>query len=120
MIKARHWQDPANAVIAVAILVSPWALGYQAAHEAMANAVIVGTLLFAVAVGAAIIGHPWVECAVIALGGWMVAAPWALDLRHVDATSVAIGFGAVVLALGLWSLVDGARPPARPAAPKPR
>ena len=29
MNKARPWQDPLNAVVGVAMLVSPWALGYQ-------------------------------------------------------------------------------------------
>ncbi len=120
MIKARHWQDPANAVVAVAVLLSPWVFGYTAAQEATANAVIVGTVLFAVSVGAAVIGRPWVEWAVIAIGGWLVAAPWALDLPQADPTSVAVGFGAVVLALGLWSLVDGARRSGQGAAPGAR
>lgn len=29
MNKARHWQDPLNAVVGVAMLASPWAFGYQ-------------------------------------------------------------------------------------------
>jgi hypothetical protein len=106
MTRPAHWQDPVNAVAGVAVLVSPWICGYALAQAAVANAVIVGTLLFVVAVGAAVIGRPWVECAVVALGTWLVASPWALGLQPDGAIHVAVGFGAVVLALGAWSLAD--------------
>jgi len=57
MTKARLWQDPANAMMAFAILVSPWAFGYTSSLQAMANAVIVGAMLFTASVGAAVIGR---------------------------------------------------------------
>ena len=105
MNKSTHWQDPMNAVLGVAILASPWAHGYQVARVPMANAVIVGASLFTIAVGAAVVGRMWVEWAVAALGDWLIVAPWVLDFRHEDASSTAIGFGIVVLALGLWYLL---------------
>ena len=120
MIKADHWQDPLNAALGVAVLVSPWAFGYESAQQAMANAVIVGAMLFAVGVGASVIGRPWVEGAIIALGGWLVVAPWPLDFRHHDATTSAVGFGTAVLVLGFWSLVDTVRQHAPSGAPKLR
>jgi hypothetical protein len=120
MIKANHWQDPLNAVLGVAVLVSPWAFGYELAQQAMANAVIVGAMLFAISIGASVIGRPWVEWAIILLGCWLVVAPWSLDFRHEDATATAVGFGTVVLALGLWSLVDTVRKHAPWRTPKLR
>ena len=69
MNSPKHWQDPVNACVAVLILMSPWLAGYALVQPALANAVIVGTLLFTVSVGAAVIGRPWVECTVVAIGG---------------------------------------------------
>lgn len=54
----RHWQDPVNACLGVLILVSPWLADYALVQPALANGVIVGTLLFTVSVAAAVIGRP--------------------------------------------------------------
>ncbi|MEP6502566.1 MAG: hypothetical protein ABJD97_04515, partial [Betaproteobacteria bacterium] len=77
--------------------------------------VITGSLLFVVAVGSAVIGRPWVECALIALGAWLVASSWVLDFELVAARSTFVCLGSVALGLGLWSLVDVLRANERPA-----
>jgi hypothetical protein len=105
MTRARHWQDPVNAGISILILVSPWLAGYQLVQGALANAVIVGAFLLTVSIGASVIGRPWVECAVVGLGAWMVSSPWVLAFPGERATYTALGLGSAVLALGLWSLV---------------
>jgi hypothetical protein len=117
MIRARHWQDPVIAAVSIVILVSPWLAGYQLVQGAMANAVIVGAFLFAVAVGASVIGRPWVECAVVALGTWMVWSPWVLEFPGERATLTAVALGGVVLVLGVWALATGARGRGRSVAP---
>ena len=105
----KHWQDPANACVAVALLVSPWLAGYAMVQPALANAVIVGTLLFTVSVGAAVLGRPWVECAVVALGAWMLWSPWALAFTDQRSSRVAVGFGIAVMSLGAGALVVDVR-----------
>ncbi len=104
MNSPKHWQDPVNACVAVLILMSPWLAGYALVQPALANAVIVGTLLFTVSVGAAVIGRPWVECTVVAIGGWMLASPWVLALADERVVRVAFVLGSVVLVLGVGSL----------------
>jgi hypothetical protein len=101
----RHWQDPVNACVGVLVLVSPWLAGYALVQPAVANAVIVGTFLFTICVAAAIIGRPWVECAVVAVGAWLLASPWALAFADERARRSAIILGSLVLVLGLGALV---------------
>lgn len=105
----KHWQDPVNACVGVAMLISPWLAGYAFVQPALANAVIVGTLLFTVSVGAAVIGRPWVECAVVALGAWMVSSPWALVFTEERSRRVAVLLGTVVLLLGMAALLADLR-----------
>jgi len=105
MNRPRHWQDPVNACVGVAILVSPWWAGYAAVQPALANAVIVGLLLFTVAVAAAVIGRPWVEFAVVGLGAWMLESPWALAFEDETARRTAVAAGSLVLLLGTGTLL---------------
>ena len=120
MNSPRHWQDPVNACVGVLVLVSPWLAGYALVQPALANAVIVGTMLFTVSVAAAVIGRPWVECAVIALGAWLLASPWALAFADDRAQRSAIALGCLVLVLGAGALAADLRRRAgasrRPAA----
>lgn len=118
----KHWQDPLSAVAGVVILVSPWPAGYAMAQTALANAVIVGALLFTGAIGAAVIGRPWTECGVAALGAWLLASPWVLDFRNAASIEVAVVMGGVVLLLGAAALGSEWRARGRgiaTASPKP-
>ena len=107
MNSPRHWQDPVNACVAVLLLMSPWLAGYALVQPALANAVIVGTILFTVSIAAAVIGRPWVECAVVAAGAWMLASPWALAFTDQRSSRVAFAMGSLVLLLGGGSLAKG-------------
>ncbi len=109
MSPPKHWQDPVNACVAVLILVSPWLTGYALVQEAVANAVIVGTIFFTVSVAAAVIGRPWVECAVVAVGAWLLASPWALALADERARRSAFVLASVVLMLGVGALAVALR-----------
>ncbi len=104
MSTPKHWQDPVNACVAVLILVSPWLADYALVQPAVANAVIVATILFTISVAAAVIGRPWVECAAAAVGAWMLASPWALPLADERARRSAVVLGSLVLMLGLGAL----------------
>jgi len=102
----KHWQDPVNACVGVAILLSPFLADYAFVLPALANAMIVGTLLFTASVGAAVIGRAWVECAVVALGAWMLASPWALALPDERSRDMALLLGSVVVMLGTRRLAE--------------
>jgi hypothetical protein len=105
----KHWQDPVNACVGVAMLMSPWLAGYAFVQPALANAVIVGSLIFTVSICAAVIGRPWVECALVALGTWMVSSPWALVFSDERSIRVAVVLGSVVLVLGGGALAGDLR-----------
>jgi hypothetical protein len=109
MTPARHWEDPVNALVGAAILVSPWLAGYAMVQVALANAVIVGTLLFTVAVGASVIGRPWVEWATVVIGAWMLVSPWTLGIDDASARWTAVLAGVVAVALGAGALATQGR-----------
>jgi len=100
MIPPKHWQDPLSAVAGLVVLLSPWLAGYALVQPALANAVIVGTLLFTGAMAAAVIGRPWAECGLVALGAWLLVSPWVLAFVDTAAIRVAVVMGGVVLLLG--------------------
>jgi hypothetical protein len=100
----KHWQDPVNACVGVMVLMSPWLAGYALVQPALANAVIVGTILFTVSVAAAVIGRPWVEWVIVATGAWMLAAPWALALTDARSRIACVVLGSLVLLLGAAAL----------------
>jgi 2-polyprenyl-3-methyl-5-hydroxy-6-metoxy-1,4-benzoquinol methylase len=45
----KHWRDPVNLILGLWMIVSPWALTYQAEANPTWNAVILGILIAAVA-----------------------------------------------------------------------
>lgn len=104
MTPPRHWQDPVCAVVGALLLVSPWLAGYALVQPAVANAVVVGLMLFTTAVGASVIGRPWVEGAIVVLGAWLLAAPSALALADARAIGVSLVSGSATFALGLVAL----------------
>lgn len=112
----KHWQDPLSAMAGVAILVSPWATGYAMAQPALANAVIVGALLFTGAILAAVVGRPWAECGVAGLGTWLLVSPWVLGFVDAASIRVAVVMGAVVLLLASAALAAEWRTRSRTAA----
>lgn len=106
MKQMKHWQDPANALLGVWLVLSPWILGFQGNLTAMTNAVIVGVLLVAAALGAIFLPRAWEEWTECVLGLWLVASPWLLGFRPLQVARVdALVTGAVVIVLALWVLM---------------
>src|SRR5512146_162641 len=105
MKQMKHWQDPVNALVGVWLILSPWALGFQSDLNPMANAVIVGLLLIAAALGAIFVPRAWEEWTETALGAWLVVSPWVLGFSALRTPMVsAVASGVVVMVLALWVL----------------
>ena len=101
----KHWQDPVNAVLGVALVVSPWVLDFSSETIATSNAVVIGLALVAAALGAMLAPKAWEEWTEAVLGLWMVISPWMLGYSHVQtAMYVAVGVGLIVVLLALWTL----------------
>jgi hypothetical protein len=106
MKQMKHWQDPVNALVGVWLILSPWALGFQSETNALANAVIVGLLLIAAALGAIFVPRAWEEWTEGALGLWLAISPWALGFAGLQNAMIsAVASGVVVMVLALWVLV---------------
>lgn len=105
MKQLKHWQDPVNALVGVWLVISPWVLGFQSEMNVLANAVIVGLLLIAAALGAMFVPRAWEEWTEGALGLWLVVSPWAVGFAGMTNAKIsAICSGVVVLVLALWVL----------------
>ena len=78
MQQPKHWQDMVNAVLGLWVIISPWVLGFDGSSMAMSNAVIVGVLLVATALGAAFVPRAWEEWTEAGIGLWLVVSPWIL------------------------------------------
>ncbi len=105
MKSLKHWQDPVNAVLGVAMVLSPWVLNFSEETFATVNAVVIGFALVATALGAMLAPKAWEEWTEAILGLWMVISPWALAYSHVQlAMYAATASGLIVTVLALWTL----------------
>lgn len=109
MKPVKHWQDLVNALMGLALAISPWVLGFDGTSMAMSNALVIGLVLAAVALGAVVMPRAWEEWAEGALGLWLVIAPWALGFSGLrDAMLAHVVIGLVVVALAAWTLATDA------------
>ena len=105
MMQLKHWQDAVNAILGVWLLLSPWAMGFQAETAAMANAVVIGLALIAAALGAIFVPKAWEEWTEGALGLWLVVSPWVLGFASsFGARLDAVVIGILVVGLSAWTL----------------
>jgi hypothetical protein len=86
------------------VALSPWlfAFRYEAARlESVAS----GMLVVAISIAALIAFADWEEWAVLALGLWLIASPWALGFPVAAAMKIHIGVGLALVYLAgleLW------------------
>lgn len=105
MKQMKHWQDPVNALLGAWLILSPWVMGFADQAIPTANAVAVGALLAAVAVGAMVVPKAWEEWAEVAIGVWLIASPWVLGFASAElAMQNALFAGLAVTVLALWVL----------------
>jgi hypothetical protein len=102
----RPWEDWLGMLTGLVIALSPWFAGEQDLRMAVANAFIVGVLVFFLAQLEYVVLQRWEEVAEAALGIWLAASPYLFGyaaggtLRYWHST---LG-GIVILlaALKLW------------------
>jgi SPW repeat len=105
MQQPKHWQDVVNAVLGLWVIISPWVLGFDGSSMAMSNAVVVGVLLVATALGAVFVPRAWEEWTEAGIGLWLVVSPWILGFSgHRNAMLSTVIAGAIVVAMALWTL----------------
>ena len=105
LLETKRLQDGINLVLAACLFVSPWVLGFAgepiAAWTAWASAVVIGVL----AVAAIVAFTEWEEWVNLALGIWVVLAPWILGFTGVTyALWAHVVLGLLVAAVAAWEL----------------
>jgi hypothetical protein len=93
-----------NLALGAFLVVSPW-LFAMTRESARVDSWASGALLVAVSLAAVVAFADWEEWVSLALGLWMIAAPWLLGFAHTPAmhANVAVGCAVVFLALlDIW------------------
>ena len=100
MRNMKHWQDPLNALVGAWLVLSPWAMGFEAQMAPTASSVVVGLALIAASLGAMFVPRAWEEWSQAVLGLWMIASPWLLGFSaQMDVMRVAVASGIVACGL---------------------
>ncbi|MGJ4993388.1 SPW repeat protein [Bradyrhizobium sp. HKCCYLR20261] len=85
------------------LTVAPWLFGFARAAGRI-DAAVVGTAVVALSVGGLLAFADWEEWLKVALGVWLIAAPWMLGFAHTSAMHVSIIIGVAVTFLSLLEL----------------
>ncbi len=101
--------DWLNLILAVLLVISPWAFGFPAG-AATANAVVFGIVIGALAIAALAAFARWEEWINLIAGLWVLIAPFVLGFAGITAalwTHVIIGIAVAVLAAVELRMVGG-------------
>lgn len=97
--------DIVNVIAGIALVLSPWYLGFAAESHAAWNAWIAGAVIALIAVGALVAFHAYEEWANLVVGLWTLISPWALGFSALAAAMWAhVIVGVIVAALAAGSL----------------
>lgn len=128
-VRSDRWRDWAMLALAVWLFLSPWILGFTVGtpvEGALAaegftvaawNAWILGVVIAALALWAALRFAEWHDWVNGVLGVWLVVSPWILGFAALTAAlwnHVAVGL--LIAALAAWELWDVRQHPAKQAA----
>ncbi|MDQ0470916.1 SPW repeat protein [Labrys wisconsinensis] len=104
VFRTKRSQDWLLLVLAVALFAAPWALGFAGDRRPAWNACVVAVLLAYLACASLSEFKAWEEWVTLALGAWLVAAPWALgfaaDIRAAQTHWI---LGALTMLVSLWA-----------------
>lgn len=100
-------QDWMNLILAVALFLSPWVMGFAGEFMPAWNAWIVGVVIGALALATLTVFSEWEEWVNMVLGIWLVVAPWLLDFAtNANAMWTHVVVGLLVAAISAWALWD--------------
>lgn len=91
-------------VLGAFIAVSPWVFAFRYGAARLESAAS-GVLVVAIAIAALIAFADWEEWAMLALGLWLIVAPWLLGFPVAAAMKIHVGIGlliAYLAGLELW------------------
>jgi hypothetical protein len=99
------WQDTANFVLGLWLIVSPWFLGYASQPTPLGIAIVTGVVIAALAAAALYAYGQWEEWINVAASIWLAASPWVLGY---NSSQIAVGnqivVAILVALLAFWSM----------------
>jgi SPW repeat len=107
LMEGKKVQDWINLVLAVCLLLSPWAIGFASETTPAWNAWIVAVVLGALAIATLSAFAEWEEWANLVFGLWLIVSPWLLEFAaDVNAMWTHVVVGVLVAAVSVWALWD--------------
>jgi hypothetical protein len=101
---AAMWQDAANLVLGVWLLISPYILSYTDQAYAAWNAYAVGIIIAVIAAAAIWAYQKWEDWVSVVLGIWLIVSPWLLGFSTMAAPLWnQLVVGVLVGGFALWS-----------------
>ena len=110
----KEWQDWANLLVGIWLCASPWVLQLDD-PQAIRTLLVVGFLVIAAEVFTFFPLRAFDEWINIALGGWLVVAPWLSGMTSAAGSANCVASGLLIAALGAYELWDDRRETKRPA-----
>jgi hypothetical protein len=102
----KQWTDWATWLLGIWLLLSPVVLLFDFETPAMRNAVVVGALIIMAEVVELTIFRDWEEWINVALGAWLIASAWLLNITTPLARTNFVVVGLLVVALALYEIWD--------------
>jgi MFS family permease len=100
-------QDWLNLILGALLFISPWMMGFLADTMPTRNAWLVGAVLAVIAIAALFAFAEWEEWVNLALGLWLIAAPWVLGFTgNVSAFQTHLVLGLLTAAVSAWAVWD--------------
>jgi hypothetical protein len=107
LMEGRRVQDGINLVLAVALFVYPWFIGFAAENASAWNAWIAGVVLGVLAIAALAMFAQWEEWASLVVGLWLMVSPMLLGFAmNISAMWTHVVLGALVVAISAWAVWD--------------
>jgi hypothetical protein len=101
-----RWQDTANFLLGVCLIISPGVLAYFDQMTAAWNASLTGFAIALVAASTLEAYHDWKEWIMAVFAGWLIASPYILGFSTMQVASwTHIVAGVLVAVLALWSAI---------------
>jgi hypothetical protein len=115
-MKKQHWQDWANLLLGLWVIVSPWTIAHVMASPgnpagvtdaAMWNHYVIGIIVAILAAVALFAFAAWEEWVNVALGAWLLISPWLLGFSASAALMWnAVIIGVLVVGFAGWTLAE--------------
>jgi hypothetical protein len=106
----RQWEDWCSWGLGIWLCISPWVLHFDLEPTATRAAVITGFVLILTEAVTLSVFRAWEEWLNVALGAWLIAAPWILAVPDAAATVNFVVVGLLVVALALYEIRQSGSP----------